>query len=45
MRLTSTGTVRGRFLMPDGATAIPYGVVKLTAGAKPIGQITTAGLR
>ena len=34
VRLTSTGTVRGRFLMPDGLTAIPYGVVKLTAGGR-----------
>jgi hypothetical protein len=43
LRLTSTGTVRGRFLMPDAVTTIPFGAIKLTAGNKPIGQITTAG--
>jgi len=43
VRLTSTGTVRGHFLMPDGLTTIPYGVVKLTANGRAIGQVTTAG--
>jgi Carboxypeptidase regulatory-like domain len=43
VRLTSTGTVRGHFLLPDGLTTIPYGVVKLTANGRAIGQITTAG--
>jgi hypothetical protein len=43
VRLTSTGTVTGHFIMPDRTTPIPFGVVKLTAGGKAIGQVTTQG--
>ena len=43
VRLTVTGTVRGRFLMPDGVTPIPYGAVKLTAGGRSLGQSVTRG--
>lgn len=39
--LTVTGTVRGRFLLPDGVTSIPYGSVRLVANNKVIGQATT----
>jgi hypothetical protein len=42
VRLSVTGTIRGRFLMPDG-TPIPYGVVTLKVGERVIGQTTTAG--
>ncbi|HKC13685.1 MAG TPA: carboxypeptidase-like regulatory domain-containing protein, partial [Vicinamibacteria bacterium] len=42
--LTVTGTVKGHFYMPDGATAIPFGVVSLTAGGRTIGQVTTQGV-
>lgn len=44
LRVSPTGCVRGRFVMPDGVTAIPYGTVKLLAGASGavIGQATTA---
>src|SRR5262249_52301231 len=38
--LTVTGAVRGRFLMPDGAP-IPFGTVRLTAGGRAVGQVTT----
>ncbi|HKY21469.1 MAG TPA: carboxypeptidase regulatory-like domain-containing protein, partial [Vicinamibacterales bacterium] len=43
VRLTTTGTVRGRFLMPDGTTPIPFGTVALQSGRSIIGQVTTAG--
>ena len=43
VRLTVTGTVRGRFLMPDGVTPIPYAAVKLTAGGRGLGQSVTRG--
>ena len=36
------GTVRGHFLMPGGAP-IPFGTVRLIAGGRAIGQVTTAG--
>jgi hypothetical protein len=42
VRYGITGTVRGRFLLPNG-TAIPYGIVKLLAAGREIGQATTAG--
>jgi hypothetical protein len=42
VRLGMTGTVRGRFLLPDG-TPIPYGIVRLLVGGREIGQATTAG--
>jgi hypothetical protein len=43
VRLTAVGTVRGRFLMPDRLTPIPFGVVRLVAGGRVIGQTTTPG--
>ncbi len=43
LRLTVTGQVAGRFLMPDGTTPIPYGTVTLTAGGRAIGRLTTEG--
>ena len=43
LRLTVTGQVAGRFLMPDGATPISYGTVTLTAGGRVIGRLTTEG--
>jgi hypothetical protein len=42
VRLSVTGTVRGRFLMP-GDRPIPYGVVTLLVSGRVIGQTTTAG--
>jgi Carboxypeptidase regulatory-like domain len=42
VKVTPTGRVNGRFLMPAG-TPIPYGTVKLTAGGRVIGQATTLG--
>ncbi|MBY0495129.1 MAG: carboxypeptidase regulatory-like domain-containing protein [Cyanobacteria bacterium] len=41
VRLTVTGTVTGRFLMPDGVTAIPFGALKLLANGRVIGQATS----
>lgn len=41
--LTTTGKVRGRFLKPDGATPIPFGIVRLVANGRTIGQTTTQG--
>jgi hypothetical protein len=41
--LSITGSVQGRFLMPDGTTPIPFGTVRLTAGGRVMGQTTTAG--
>lgn len=44
VRLTTTGRVRGRFLMPDGTTPIPYGVIRLSVGGRGVmGQVTTQG--
>ncbi len=45
VRVTPTGCVAGRFLMPDGLTPIPFGVVKLLAGpyGQVMGQATTPG--
>lgn len=42
VRLTVTGTVRGRFVMPGGATAIPFAPITLMANNRVIGQTTTA---
>jgi hypothetical protein len=41
--LTTTGKARGRFLGPDGVTPIPFGVVRLVANGRAIGQTTTQG--
>ena len=42
MRLTTTGTVTGRFRMPGAAGApIPLGTVTLLAGGRTIGRVTT----
>ncbi|HET8775704.1 MAG TPA: carboxypeptidase regulatory-like domain-containing protein [Thermoanaerobaculia bacterium] len=41
--MTTTGKVRGRFLRPDGTTPIPFGIVKLIAGNRVIGQTATLG--
>ncbi|HEY6351400.1 MAG TPA: Ig-like domain-containing protein, partial [Candidatus Angelobacter sp.] len=43
VQLTSTGTVQGHFLMPDKTTPIPFGVVRLLAGGRQLGQVTTDG--
>jgi PA14 domain-containing protein/chitobiase/beta-hexosaminidase-like protein/Big-like domain-containing protein/carboxypeptidase family protein len=43
VRMTVTGTVQGRFLMPDGITPIPFGSVTLIAGGRVVGQATTRG--
>ena len=43
VRLTPVGTVRGRFVMPDHLTPVPFGVVRLVAGGRVIGQTTTPG--
>ena len=43
VRMTSVGTVRGRFLMPDHLTPVPFGVVRLLANGRVIGQTTTPG--
>ncbi|MGE0454288.1 MAG: carboxypeptidase regulatory-like domain-containing protein [Vicinamibacteria bacterium] len=43
VRLTTTGSLRGRFLMPDRQTPIPFGVVKLVAGSRELGRVTAAG--
>jgi hypothetical protein len=40
VRFGAMGTVRGRFLMPDGKP-IPFGTVKLIASGRTIGQLTT----
>lgn len=42
VRLAATGTVRGRFLMRDQTTPIPYGQVRLFVGSRELGQATTA---
>ena len=42
VRVTTTGTVRGRFLRPAGDDSpIPYGSVRLLVGGRLIGQVTT----
>jgi alpha-tubulin suppressor-like RCC1 family protein len=41
VRLTVTGTVTGRFLMPDGVTPIPFGALKLLANGRVIGQVAS----
>ena len=41
--MTTTGKVRGKFLRPDGTTPIPFGIVKLVAGNRVIGQTATLG--
>jgi hypothetical protein len=41
--LTTTGTVRGKFVRADGTTPIPFGAVKLVANNVVIGTTTTAG--
>gem|GEM_PF-1427618 len=43
VQLTSTGTVQGHFLMPDRTTPIPFGTVRLFAGGRQLGQVTTQG--
>ena len=40
--VTRTGSVRGRFLMPDQAP-IPFGTVRLLSGGRVISQATTVG--
>ncbi|MBZ5508478.1 MAG: Ig-like domain-containing protein [Acidobacteriia bacterium] len=42
VQLTTTGTVRGHFLMPD-SSPIPFGTVRLLANGRQIGQLTTDG--
>jgi len=41
--LTTTGTVKGRFLRADRATPIPFGSVRIIANGQTIGQTTTDG--
>ncbi|MEO5760860.1 MAG: carboxypeptidase regulatory-like domain-containing protein, partial [Vicinamibacteria bacterium] len=41
VRVTTTGTLKGRFLMPDG-TPIPYGTIKLYVGGRLLGQVTAS---
>jgi hypothetical protein len=43
VQLTTTGTIQGHFYLPDGATAVPNGIVQLTAAGRVIGQATTLG--
>ena len=43
VRLNAVGAVEGTFLLPDGATPIPFGVVELLSGGQVLGQATTAG--
>ena len=43
VHLTPVGTVRGRFVMPDHLTPVPFGVVRLVANGRVIGQTTTPG--
>ena len=43
VRLTTTGRVSGHFFQRDRATPVPFGVVKLVAGGRTIGQTTTQG--
>ncbi len=41
VRISTTGTIRGRFKMPDGLP-IPLGGLKLLAGGRLIGQVTAS---
>jgi hypothetical protein len=41
--LTTTGTIKGRFLRPDRTTPIPFGSVRILANGATIGQTTTDG--
>jgi len=41
VRISTTGTVRGRFLMPDNSP-IPFGGIKLLAGNRVVGQATAS---
>ncbi len=43
VQLTTTGSVAGHFLRADGVTPIPFGIVRLIAGGRVIGQATTLG--
>lgn len=43
VQLTTTGTVQGHFYMPDRTTPVPYGVIRLLAGGKLIGQVLAEG--
>ena len=43
VQLTTTGSVQGHFLMPDGTTPIPNASIQLTASGRVIGQVTTLG--
>ena len=43
VRLTVTGSIQGRFLMPDAITPIAYGTIRLIAGGRVIGQTTSSG--
>ncbi|HJS75057.1 MAG TPA: Ig-like domain-containing protein, partial [Vicinamibacteria bacterium] len=42
VRLNAIGTVKGRFLLPDG-DPIPFGVVTLLSGGEVVGRATTEG--
>ena len=44
VRVTTTGTVRGRFLMPGSGTPIPLATVTLQSGGRVVGQATTASV-
>ncbi len=44
VQLSSTGSVKGHFFMPDHTTPIAYGIVQLTASGRVIGQTTTLGI-
>jgi len=43
VQMTTTGTVRGTFVMPDGTTPVPYATVRLWAGNRRIAQTATRG--
>jgi len=43
VQLSSTGTVKGHFRMPDNTTPIPFASVSLIAAGRQIGQVTTDG--
>jgi hypothetical protein len=43
VQLSSTGTVQGHFLQPGGAALIPFGIVRLFASDRLVGQLTTDG--
>ncbi|HTC93759.1 MAG TPA: carboxypeptidase regulatory-like domain-containing protein [Terriglobales bacterium] len=44
VQLSSTGSVKGHFFMPDHTTPIAYGIVQLTASGRVIGQTSTLGI-